>query len=154
MSQQGDGTLQPADAFAFLLGTWRVTREVSGMAVMAGVVEVTEVREGMAAYAERMAVRTKEGAAFGGSVRYAVRRTGDGFALEFAETGMLFQEVVFARGEGGLLEGEAVHHCGEDRYQSRYELRPEEEMMVRHVVTGSRKNYVSVARFAREVDGG
>ena len=146
--------LRPEDAFRFLLGAWRVEREVSGMAAMTGTVDVRESGEGVAEYVERMQVRTEAGAVFAGSVRYTVRQTSGGVALRFAETGLLFQEVEFSPAEGGALRGGAVHNCGEDRYESMYVLGPRREMLVRHAVTGPRKVYVSVARFVSVGDVG
>ena len=145
------GSLTPTGAFAFLLGSWRVTREVSGMATMVGTIDVQQCGENVAEYVERMLVRTEAGAGFAGSLRYTVRRMSGGFDLEFAETGKLFQRVAFSFEEGCGLQGEAVHDCGEDRYESLYVLGPGREMMVRHLVEGPRKAYVSVARCV--VDG-
>ena len=147
MSVDGERSLTPAGAFGFLLGEWRVTREVSGMASMAGTLDVQQRSEGDAAYVERMQVRTEGGAAFAGSTGYIVRRTSEGFDLQFPETEVLFQRVVFSVAEGGGLRAAAVHHCGADRYESSYVLGPTREMTVQHVVTGPRKKYVSVARF-------
>ena len=140
--------LRPASAFAFLLGTWVLEREVSGQARIEGELRVSASGEGLAEYAERCAVRTDDGAQFTGSQRYTVRQSANGFVLCFAETGAVFQELGFAVGGDGSLRAEAVHRCAGDEYASAYVLGPGRAFSVRHAVRGPRKSYVSVTRFS------
>ena len=114
---------------------------------MAGEVMVRETGAGEAEYRERMTVKTEAGAVFSGSQCYVVRRLAEGFALYFAETGAVFEEVRFRAGEEGELRAEAVHLCGEDRYESEYVLGPGRRFRIRHWVRGPRKEYVLAAVF-------
>lgn len=145
--------LTPAEAFAFLLGDWRLEREIPGQAVAAGVLTVAETMDGAAEYRERVVVRTTTGAEFSGSQRYLVKRLEDGFVLCFAETGAIFEEVRFTVGADcgpgleGSLRAEAAHQCGEDWYRSTYVLGPGRRFTIRHAVSGPRKEYVSETTF-------
>ena len=140
--------LRPEDAFSFLLGEWRVEREVSGEARMEGWLTIREIGAGEAEYRERVSVTTAAGAVFAGSQRYVVRRLDDGFVLCFAEAGAVFEEVRFAAGGDGVLRAEARHLCGEDWYRSAFEVGPGRQFRIRHAVSGPRKQYVSETTFS------
>ena len=115
---------------------------------MTGRAEILMAGDGAAAYCEEVAVTMRDGAEFRGSQRYLVRRTEEGFAFLFAETGALFEELRFGcRIEGGGLRAEAVHVCGEDRYVSEYVLGPGRAFSIQHAVAGPRKRYTSVTLF-------
>ena len=141
---EASSLLTPAGAFEFLLGTWRLERAVSGLAVMAGTLRVTRTKAGTADYEERVRVTTADGATLMGSQRYRMRETEDGVGLCFAETGAMFQKLRFAYGIDARLSAEAVHVCGEDRYETVYVLGPGRGFSVRHTVRGPRKDYISV----------
>ena len=140
--------LTPAGAFAFLLGTWVLEREVTGQARMVGELRVSSAGDGSAKYAERVAVRTDGGAQFTGSQRYVLRQNALGFVLCFAQTGAVFQELRFVADADGSLRAEAVHRCAEDEYASAYVLGPGRVFSVRHAVRGPRKAYVSTTSFS------
>ena len=144
--------LRPEEAFRYLLGSWKIEREVSGMATMAGTAEVRTLSHGQAEYSERTAVRTSDGTAFYASQSYLVSQTRNGFAMHFAATGELFQQVCFTGCPGDGLQAKAVHLCGEDRYDSEYAFARMGRLVIRHAVNGPRKNYVSVARYRRNPD--
>ena len=153
MSGGGGEGLTSNAAFVFLLGTWTVVREIQGQARMSGWAEVLEKEDGTAVYRERVAVTMMDGAEFGGSQSYLVRKTGEGFDLLFAETGTIFQELRFCcKGGGGSLRAEATHLCGEDRYLSDYVLGPGRCFSIRHIVAGPRKRYTSITTFVSATD--
>ena len=139
--------LAPAEVFAFLLGAWSVEREVSGQASLAGTAHVRTTGGGAAEFCEHLAVRTIHGAAFAGSQRYEMRQTADGFALYFARTTTLFQDVRFVHGTG--LHAEARHHCGQDSYESTYRIGRSGDFILQHTVRGPRKNYSSISIYRR-----
>ena len=148
MSEGAALGLTPAAAFDFLLGEWRLEREIRGHAAIEGLLTVSARADGAAEYREKVAVTTREGAVFSGSQRYLVTRAKNGFVLSFAETGAVFQEIYLAATAEGGLRGEAIHRCGEDVYRSEYALGPGRRFTVRHAVTGPRKQYVSDTAFS------
>lgn len=145
--------LVPADAFGFLVGVWRIEREVHGQIAMVGTAEIRATGTDVAEYRERVVVKLADGAAFSGSQRYRVQRAAEGFELRFADTGALFQDLRFTCEKDGGLRATAIHVCGEDRYASEYVLGPRRWFSIRHSVVGPRKDYLSTTQF-REISQG
>ena len=148
MIQESTPELVAAEAFALLMGSWRLERVIAGQAVIEGVLTVRETGAGKAEYSERVTVATAEGATFSGSQRYLVEWVHDGFVLCYAETGAVFEEVRFTADTEGTLRAEATHLCGGDWYRSEYRLGPGRRLTVRHAVSGPRKEYVSETTFS------
>lgn len=137
-------------------GRWSLDRSVddlgSGkpMAAMHGIATFTLGAAGEAAYAESATLALEGGQAMPATRHYFYRQEQDGLAIFFDEArSQLFHRLVLEQGEGGLL-GADLHLCTPDRYDSRYEFRPDGSFAVVHVVEGPRKSYVSRTLYRRQ----
>ena len=72
-----------------------------------------------------------------------------GFVVLFAESPpRLFHRVALVK-TAACWTGTAVHRCGDDRYDSRYEFHSEGSFAIRHAVAGPRKRYTIASCYSR-----
>jgi hypothetical protein len=113
----------------------------------ATLVERTDVRFD---YCERGRLTIANGQILDAERCYVFAEDDRGFSVWFAENPLrLFHQIALYR-RGEALEGTAVHLCGDDRYDSRYEFRTDGSFIVAHAVRGPRKTYTIETRYTRE----
>ena len=61
----------------------------------------------------------------------------------------LFHEISLTARSGGGLSGDAGHLCNLDDYQSTYTFLPDGKFVIRHVVSGPRKDYTLTTTYSR-----
>lgn len=108
---------------------------------MTGTASFVERHDGRFDYAEDGLLTLADGHSLEATRRYLFETTADGFTVRFAGSPARLFHRVALRPAGAKLVGVALHHCGDDRYESRYEFRCDGSFSIRHAVTGPRKNY-------------
>ena len=116
---------------------------------MTGTAIVVPRSAGQFDYREQGQFHLPDGRALDAERRYVFHDIDGGFAVFFAETPLRLFHRIALREEGPYLVGAATHLCGGDRYDSRYEFRADGLFVVEHRVSGSRKRYISLTRYAR-----
>jgi hypothetical protein len=130
-------------------GCWALDRRVEGQADMHGRATFQRLQGGMLHYREEGKVRLVDGKIFDAHREYRWSREARGFAVFFAESPpRLFHRIELAW-QGDALVGSASHLCAPDSYDSRYRFLADGGFVVRHLVRGPRKNYVSETVFRR-----
>lgn len=129
------------------MGTWALERRIDDQASMTGVATITRREDGMLEYTESGRLRLADGQEFDAGRRYIFRPHPDGLTVLFAEEPpRLFHHVGLAE-ESGVLRGDAIHVCGNDCYKSAYAFLPDGSFIIRHEVSGPRKNYSMHTRY-------
>jgi hypothetical protein len=140
---------EPGDVFASLAGPWSFRRSIDNGASMTGTATFVRGADGQFEYFERGRLRLPNGAIIDGERRYLFEAHEAGFSVLFAETPpRLFHRIALRR-HGASLVGDALHLCGNDRYDSRYEFCPDGSFYVRHAVAGPRKAYAIETSYTR-----
>jgi len=117
---------------------------------MIGTATIAARGNGQFDYQERGRLRLTDGPTIEGERRYIFEECDDGFRVLFAESPpRLFHQIVLCRA-GPSLVGSGVHICGEDRYDSRYEFRPDGSFVIEHAVRGPRKRYAINTNYSRQ----
>jgi hypothetical protein len=124
-----------------LAGTWRLERRISGGASMEGVAAFTAQPQGRLLYSEKVRVNLPDGQQLDGERRYLFEERATGLGVFFdVEAQRLFHIVELSVHADGLRGG-ATHYCGADVYDSVYDFGVGGGFLIRHVVTGPRKDY-------------
>jgi hypothetical protein len=143
------------DALSRLRGRWVFDRTIEGHGAMTGLAIFTPIAGQGLHYREEGMLRLANGAELAAEREYVYAPRENGFAVLFRENPpRLFHEVALVSGSDGEWRGEADHACGKDLYRSSYHFLPDGRFIVRHAVTGPRKDYTIVTAFAREAAGG
>ena len=139
----------PKKIISSLLGSWSLSRSIDNGTSMAGTATFSDGGNRRYPYVEHGTLQLADGQIVNAERRYIFEEAESGFAVLFAETPpRLFHRIALTR-EGANWVGDAVHLCNEDRYESRYEFRPDASFTVRHAVRGPRKQYVIRTRYTR-----
>ena len=136
--------LEGASMFAWMLGSWTFSREISGYASVRGEASVTPEGEDAARYEETAWVSLVRGGTLKARQCYLYRRLAlpvHGFEVRFCETEELFERLEFREEAGGVLRARARFLCGDDVYESEYAVDAEGRLLVEHAVRGPRKDY-------------
>jgi hypothetical protein len=124
-----------------LVGSWVLRRSIDNGATMTGHAFIAARGNRHFDYEERVCLQLADGRMIDGERRYLFEECADGFAVSFAENPpRLFHHVALERA-GPSLIGTAVHLCGADQYDSRYEFRADGSFVIEHAVLGPRKRY-------------
>jgi hypothetical protein len=122
---------------------------VDNGAAMIGAATIFGHRDGQWNYHEQGRLRLADGQMIEGERRYIFEESPCGFSVLFAESPpRLFHRIVLYR-VGPSLVSDGLHLCGDDRYVSRYEFRPDGSFLIEHAVRGPRKRYVITTRYLR-----
>ena len=133
-----------------LTGCWSFNRLIAGQGSMQGVATFTPLDPDGLAYREQGWLKLLTGTEFEAGREYVFRAHGRGFDVFFKETpSRLFHAIELAASDDGVLNGSASHLCNLDHYQSTYTFRPDGGFLIRHVVSGPRKDYTMVTTYAR-----
>jgi len=117
---------------------------------MQGLATFTPLDPDGLAYRERGRLKLLTGTELEAEREYFFRGHARGFDVLFTETpSRLFHAIELAACDDGVLNGSADHLCNFDRYQSTYTFRPEGGFVIRHAVSGPRKDYTMVTTYTR-----
>ena len=131
----------PSAVFPLLAGSWFLDRSIDNGSSMTGTAMFAHCGNGQVEYHEKGRLRLGDGRILDAERLYLFEEDDCGFAVLFAEhPPRLFHRIVLCA-IGPSLVGSAEHLCGEDRYDSRYEFRPDGSFVVQHAVRGPRKRY-------------
>jgi len=131
-----------SDVTKKLIGSWSFERVIEGQATMQGIAIFTPLDSGWLAYREQGSLKLANGTIVQAEREYLFSNSGRGFKVFFREDPpRLFHEISLAASSGGALSGGARHLCNRDDYQSAYMFLPDGTFVVRHVVSGPRKDY-------------
>lgn len=133
-----------------LAGSWSFDRVIEGQGSMRGTATFTPLDTESLAYREQGRLRLLNGTELEAEREYIFRKGDRGFDVFFKETPLrLFHTIALAASDGGALGGSAGHLCNLDHYQSTYTFRHDGSFVVRHVVSGPRKDYTMVTTYVR-----
>ena len=146
-----DGWGDASEVVTRLAGSWSFSRIVTGHVTVEGVAVVMPSDDGAFAYREQGHLTLANGTTLEAEREYIFRRGERGFSVFFKETPpRLFHEISLFASGGGALSGSAGHLCDLDHYQSAYTFFPNGRFVVRHVVSGPRKDYTMVTTYRRQ----
>jgi hypothetical protein len=133
-----------------LTGSWSLNRLIAGQGSMQGVATFTPLGPDGLAYREQGQLRFPNGTVLEAEREYVFRARDRGFDVFFKATPpRLFHTIDLAASDDGVLDGSADHLCNLDHYQSTYIFRPDGGFVIRHVVSGPRKDYTMVTTYMR-----
>jgi hypothetical protein len=140
----------PSEVMNGLAGAWSFDRVVEGQGTMQGNATFTPLDQDRLAYREQGRLRLPNGTELQAEREYIFERCDGGFEVFFKETPpRLFHVIALAPRVGGGLGGAADHLCNLDTYRSSYTFLPDGGFVVRHVVSGPRKDYTMTTTYAR-----
>jgi len=142
----GDGS----EVMKRLTGSWSFNRLIEGQGSMRGLATFTPLDPDDLAYSEQGRLKLLTGTELEAEREYVFRKHSRGFDVFFKETPLrLFHAIELAVSDDGALNGSADHLCNFDRYQSSYTFLVDGRFVVRHVVSGPRKDYTMTTAYAR-----
>jgi len=145
-----DGWCDPSQVMTRLAGSWSLSRVIEGQASMQGLATFTPLDAETLAYREQGRLRLLNGTELEAEREYVFRRGASGFDVFFRENPpRLFHAISLSASGDGALSGGAGHLCNRDHYRSTYTFRADGSFVVRHVVSGPRKNYAMVTTYTR-----
>ncbi|UGX92809.1 DUF6314 family protein [Bradyrhizobium barranii subsp. barranii] len=145
-----DGWGDASDVTKRLIGSWSFNRVIEGQATMQGIAIFTPLDGGRLAYREQGHLKLANGAIVQAEREYVFSNSEGGFKVFFREDPpRLFHEISLSASSGGELSGRARHLCKHDDYQSAYMFLPDGTFVVRHVVSGPRKDYTMNTTYTR-----
>jgi hypothetical protein len=145
-----EGWGEPSEVMTRLAGSWSFDRVIEGHGRMRGLATFTPMDATNLAYREQGRLRLQNGAELEAEREYVFRRTDRGFEAFFKETPLrLFHAISLSASGAGAVSGEASHLCNLDHYQSTYTFHADDSFVIRHVVSGPRKDYTMVTTYSR-----
>lgn len=133
-----------------LIGSWSFNRVIEGQATMQGIATFTPLDEKRLAYREQGHLRLSNGTELEAERAYIFSNSDGGFDVFFKENPpRLFHAISLSASVGGALSGSAGHLCNLDNYQSSYSFLADGRFVVRHVVSGPRKDYTMTTTYTR-----
>ncbi|WP_298875072.1 DUF6314 family protein [uncultured Bradyrhizobium sp.] len=135
---------------ARLVGSWSLDRVIADQGSMRGIATFTPLDETGLAYREQGRLRLLDGTALEAEREYVFRESDRGFEVFFKETPLrLFHAISLSASDDGAMRGRAGHLCNLDHYGSTYTFRGDGSFVIRHVVSGPRKDYTMVTTYTR-----
>jgi len=133
-----------------LPGSWSFDRVIEGQGTMQGVATFTPLDKEKLAYRERGNLKLLNGTELQAEREYIFSKSDRGFEVFFKENPpRLFHEISLSTSVGGELSGDAGHLCNLDNYRSTYTFLPDGKFVIRHVVSGPRKDYTMTTTYSR-----
>lgn len=133
-----------------LAGAWAFDRVIAGQGSMQGLATFTPLDAERLAYREQGRLKLQNGTELEAEREYVFRACERGFDVLFTESPpRLFHTIELAASDGGALSGSAGHLCNLDHYQSTYTFRGDGGLIIRHVVSGPRKDYTMTTTYTR-----
>ena len=144
----GDGS----EVMKRLTGSWSFNRLIGGQGSMQGLATFTPLDLDRLAYREHGRLKLLTGTELEAEREYVFRKRDRGFDVFFKEASpRLFHAISLSASADGALSGSAGHLCNLDHYRSTYTFRGDGGFVVRHVVSGPRKDYTMVTTYVRLV---
>ncbi len=132
-----------------LAGSWAFDRIIEGQGTMQGIATFTLLDQERLAYREQGNLRLLGGTELRAEREYIFSKSDTGFEVFFKEIPpRLFHKVSLSTRAGGL-RGDAAHLCNLDNYRSTYTFLPDGKFVIRHVVSGPRKDYTMTTTYSR-----
>jgi len=145
-----DGWGDASEVTEKLIGSWSFNRLIEGQATMQGIATFMRLNERSLAYREQGRLRLSNGTELQAERAYIFNKGDHGFRVFFEENPpRLFHEISLSASVGGALSGSAGHLCNLDNYQSSYTFLADGRFVVRHVVSGPRKDYTMTTTYTR-----
>lgn len=139
-----------SDVTTKLIGSWSFSRVIENQATMQGIATFTPLGAGRLAYCEQGNLKLANGTEVQAEREYVFGNSDGGFKVYFKEDPpRLFHEIALFASDRGELSGRAGHLCGHDDYQSAYTFLPDGTFVVRHMVSGPRKDYTMTTTYMR-----
>jgi hypothetical protein len=133
-----------------LAGAWSFDRVIEGQGSMQGLATFTPLDAGCLDYREQGRLKLQNGTELEAEREYVFRKRDRGFEVFFKETPpRLFHTISLSASDDGALNGSADHLCSPDHYQSTYTFLADGGFVVRHVVSGPRKDYTMITTYTR-----
>lgn len=133
-----------------LAGTWSFNRVIEGQGHMQGLATFTPLDGERLAYREQGRLRLLNGSELEAEREYLFCARDRGFDVYFKENPpRLFHTISLSATAGRALSGSADHLCNLDNYQSTYTFLPDGRLVIRHVVSGPRKDYMMTTTYMR-----
>lgn len=133
-----------------LAGSWSFNRIIEGQGTMQGIAIFRPLDKASLAYRERGNLKLLNGAELQAEREYIFGSSDKGFEVFFQENPpRLFHRISLSASVDGELSGGAKHLCNLDNYQSTYTFLPDGRFVVRHVVSGPRKDYTMITTYTR-----
>jgi hypothetical protein len=137
------------EVFGRLAGVWHFRRHIIPYATVSGIAALTSSRDGRLFYCEQGRLHLADGQILKATRRYLFEESSAGFTVLFAEDSPRVFHRIALDEENQIWAGEALHICGADHYQSRYEFLTDGSFVVRHVVRGPAKDYLMTTHYTR-----
>jgi len=116
---------------------------------MQGIATFTPLDQERLTYREQGNLRLLNGTELQAEREYIFSKSDAGFEVFFKEIPpRLFHKVSLSTRAGGL-SGDAAHLCSLDDYRSTYTFLPDGKFVIRHVVSGPRKDYTMITTYSR-----
>ncbi|WP_426421131.1 DUF6314 family protein [Bradyrhizobium genosp. A] len=139
-----------SDVVTRLAGSWSFNRVIEGQGGMQGLATFTPLHAGSLAYREQGRLKLLNGTELEAEREYVFCNRDRGFDVLFKESPpRLFHTIELAASDGGALSGSAGHLCNLDHYQSTYTFCGHGGLIIRHVVSGPRKDYTLTTIYTR-----
>jgi hypothetical protein len=133
-----------------LAGAWSFDRVIEGQGSMKGLATFTPLDAENLAYREQGRLKLQNGTELEAEREYVFCKRDRGFEVFFKETPpRLFHAIELAASDDGALNGSADHLCSPDHYQSTYTFHPDGGFVIRHTVSGPRKDYTMITTYTR-----
>lgn len=133
-----------------LAGRWSFNRVIEGQGHMQGLATFMPLDAERLAYREQGHLKLLNGTELEAEREYVFRNRDRGFEVYFKESPpRFFHAIELAASDGGALSGSAGHLCNLDHYQSTYSFCGDGGLIIRHVVSGPRKDYTMTTAYAR-----
>lgn len=145
-----DGWPDASQVMTRLTGAWSFNRVIESQATMQGAATFTPLKDGSLAYREQGHLRLSNGTELQAERSYIFGKGEQGFRVFFEENPpRLFHAISLSASVGGALSGSARHLCNLDDYRSSYTFLADGRFVVRHVVSGPRKDYTMTTAYTR-----
>lgn len=140
----------PSQVMTRLAGAWSFNRVIEGQGSMKGLATFTALDAERLAFREQGRLTLLNGIELEAEREYVFCARDGGFDVYFRETPpRLFHTIELAASDGGALSGSAGHLCNLDHYQSTYTFCADGGLIIRHVVSGPRKDYTMTTIYTR-----
>ncbi|QPF92636.1 DUF6314 family protein [Bradyrhizobium commune] len=138
------------DVMTRFVGSWSFDRVIEGQATMRGIAVFTPLDTERLVYREQGDLTLANGTALQAEREYIFASRDGGFEVFFKENPpRLFHVISLSASLRGEPSGSAGHLCNRDYYQSTYSFLADGRFVIRHVVSGPRKDYTMVTTYTR-----
>lgn len=145
-----DAWRDASQVMARLAGAWLFDRVIDGQGSMQGIATFTPLDPESLGYREQGRLKLLNGTELEAEREYVFRNGDCGFDVFFKETPpRLFHAILLSASGDGAFSGSAGHVCNLDHYQSTYTFRVDGGFVIRHVVSGPRKDYTMITTYTR-----